>query len=154
MYPWLVTVHLLGLVLFLATHGVSMWVAFRVRRETSREVIGALLAMSKRSNQVMYLGLLLLGLGGLAAAAQVGWLTASWIVASYVVVIVVLAVMYAVGAGYYYRLRDGLEGTDGTPRLDDAALASTRRTRRPEVLAAVGGIGLALLVWLMAVKPG
>lgn len=154
MYAWLVTLHVLGVVLFLVTHGVSMWTAFRVRRETDRDVLTALLAMSARSNQVMYLGLLLLGVGGLGAAASAGWLAAGWVVASYGVFLAVLLVMFMVASPYYYRLRDGLEGTEKVPRLDDQELRDQLQTRRPEVLALVGGGGLAILVWLMTVRPG
>jgi uncharacterized membrane protein len=154
-YLWLVAVHLLGLILFVMCHGVSMFVAFRIRRETNRDLIAAFLALSNRATQAMYLGLLLLGVGGVAAAWVNGWLTASWVVASYVVLVVTLLVMWAVGAGYYYPLRDGLEGTEKTPRLDDAALARTLSTsRRPEILAATGLAALAILVWLMVLKPG
>jgi Predicted integral membrane protein (DUF2269) len=154
MYVWLVALHVLGVVLFLVTHGVSMWTAFRVRRETNRDVIAALLGMSARSNQVMYLGLLLLGVGGLGAAASAGWLAAGWVVASYAVFLAVLLAMFMIASPYYYRLRDGLEGTAKVPRLDDDELQVRLQTRRPEVLALVGGSGLAVLVFLMAVKPG
>jgi uncharacterized membrane protein len=154
MYPWFVALHLVGLALFLVTHGVSMWVAFRVRGETRRDVLAALLGMSSRSNQVMYLGLILLGIGGLAAGATAGWLDAPWVVASYAVFLTVLLLMFVIASPYYYRLRDGLEGTDKVPRLDDEALAEEQRTRRPEALALIGGGGLLALIWLMAVKPG
>jgi hypothetical protein len=155
MYPWLVALHLLGLVVFLACHGVSMFVAFRVRREPDRAVVAALLGLSSRGNQVMYLGFLLLGIGGLGAAASAGLLTAPWVVASYVVVVVTLVAMWAMGAGFYYPLREGLEGTPKTPRLDDVELrARLSGSRRPEALAGVGFTALVLLVWLMTLKPG
>ena len=102
----------------------------------------------------MYLGFLLLGIGGLGAAANVGWLTATWVVASYVVIVVVILLMYMVGAGFYYPIRDGLEGTEKTPRLDDAELAARLDNRRPEALAVIGFAGLLILFWLMALKPG
>ncbi len=154
MFPWLVALHVIGVVLFLVTHGVSMWTAFRVRSETNREVIAALLGMSARSNQLMYLGLAILGVGGLGAAASVGWLASAWVLASYAVFLAVLLLMFVVASPYYYRLRDGLEGTEKVPRLDDEALRETLQTRRPDVLALVGGGGLVVLVWLMAVRPG
>jgi hypothetical protein len=155
MYPWLVAVHLVGLVVFLACHGVSMFVAFRVREEPDRAVIAALLGLSARGNQVMYLGLLLLGIGGLGAAATAGWLLAPWVIASYVVVAVTILAMWAMGAGFYYPIREGIEGTPKTPRLDDAELrARLAASRRPEALAGVGLTALVLLVWLMTLKPG
>jgi peptidoglycan/LPS O-acetylase OafA/YrhL len=154
MYVWLVALHVLGVVLFLVTHGVSMWTAFRVRRETNRDVLAALLRMSARSNQVMYLGLLILGVGGMGAAASAGWLATGWVVTSYAVFLAVLLAMFMIASPYYYRLRDSLEGTEKVPRLDDEELRDRLQTRRPELLALIGGSGLTALVFLMAVKPG
>ena len=65
MFGWLVALHLVGFAIFLIAHGVSMWVAFRIRREPNRDVVAALLGLSSRGSQVMYLGFLLLGIGGL-----------------------------------------------------------------------------------------
>ncbi len=154
MFGWFVVLHLVGFATFLVAHSVSMWVAFRIRREPNRDVVAALLALSARGNQLLYLGLILLGIGGLGAAAQAGWLTASWVVASYLVVVVILLLMYMVGAGFYYSLRDGVVGTEKTPRLEDSELAARLDNRRPEMLAVIGGLGLLILIWLMVMKPG
>jgi hypothetical protein len=102
----------------------------------------------------MYLGLLLLGIGGLGAAGSAGLLTAPWIVASYVVLIVVFIAMYALGAGFYYPLREELDGTDGAPALDSGAMVTRLQNRRPEALSLLGFGGLAVLIWLMVFKPG
>jgi hypothetical protein len=153
-YPWLVALHLLGVAVLLLAHGISIGVAFRIRVERDRDVIAAMLELSRRAAQVVYLGLALLGLGGLGAAWSAGLLTAPWNVASYVVVTVVLAVMFAVASPYYHGLRGDLKGAADAPPLDDTALAARLRTRRPEVLAAVGGTGLVALIALMTVKPG
>jgi asparagine N-glycosylation enzyme membrane subunit Stt3 len=111
--------------------------------------------MSARGNQAMYLGLLLLGIGGLGAAASAGILLAPWVIASYVVVVVTLLAIWAIGAGFYYPLREGLEGTEMTPRLDDAELrARLAGSGRPEALASVGLVSLTVLVWLMTINPG
>ena len=153
MYQWLVFLHLVGLVLFVSMHGVSMWVAFRVRRTPDPDTGRLLLDMSQRGNQIMYLGLLLLGIGGLGAAWQADLLLAPWIVASYVVVVVIILGMYAVGAGFYYPLREALAPKEGPP-IEAAELASRLDNRRPELLALIGGGGLVILIWLMVLKPG
>jgi len=154
MYQWLVFVHLVGLVLFLLMHGVSMWAAFGVRSDPRPETARVLLGLSMRANQAMYLGLLLLIVGGLGAAWNANQLTAGWIVASYVVLIVVIAGMYALGASFYYPLREALLPKDGGPSTIDAAeLAQRVANRRPEGLAVVGLGGLLILTWLMVLKP-
>jgi len=153
-YPWLVFVHLVGLVLFVAAHGVSMFVSFRVRRERDRAVVATLLDLSMRGNQASYAGLLLIGIGGLGAAWVSSQLLAPWVVASYVVIVVVAVAMGAIAASYYYRLRDEVSGTRGVAAIADADLPRRLDTRRPEALAVIGGLGLVVLVWLMVLKPG
>jgi hypothetical protein len=154
LYRWLVFLHLVGLVLFLLAHGVAMFCAFRVRRERDRTVIATLLTLSASGSQGSYLGLILLGLGGLGAAWQASLLMATWVVGSYVVVVIIIVAMYAIGASYYYRVREGLTGTERTPLMDEAELLRSLDSRRPEALAAIGLVGLVVLVWLMVLKPG
>jgi hypothetical protein len=71
-----------------------------------------------------------------------------------IVLIAVIASMYAVGASYYYRLRDLLAGKDGQPPIAGEALAAYLDSRRPDILGAIGALGLVALVWLMVMKPG
>ncbi len=80
-------------------------------------------------------------------------LLAGWVVASYVVLIAVLVGMWALGAGFYYPLREALAGKDGVAPIDRAELARRVDNRRPEALALVGLGGLIVLVWLMVLKP-
>jgi len=153
MYQWLVFVHLIGLVLFLLPHGVSMFVAFAIRGDPRHDNVTKLLGLSNQATRVMYLGLLLLIVGGLGAAWNANQLTAGWIVASYVVLFAVLIGMWAIGAGFYYPLREALAGKDGAPPIEGAELAQRLANRRPEALAVVGLGGLVVLVWLMVLKP-
>ena len=154
MYQWLVFLHLAGFTLFLLAHGVSMFAAFRVRREADPERAKLILELSARGSQTSYVGLILLGIGGLGAAGVNGWLLDGWVIASYVVLAIVLFGMYAIGASYYYRLRQALEGAEGVAPIGSDELHVRLQTRRPEALAALGLGGLAILVWLMVFRPG
>jgi uncharacterized membrane protein YhhN len=154
MYQWLVFVHLLGLVLFLLGHGVSIGCSFRARRERERAVITALLDLSSKGNQAGMVGLVVMAVAGLAAAWNTNQLTAPWIVASYVVLVAVILGMGAVASSYYYPLRDAINGAKGASPIRDEELIQRLDNRRPEVLALIGGVGLVLLVWLMVLKPG
>lgn len=156
LYPWFVVAHLVGLVVFAISHGASAFMAFRLRGERDPVVVDALLKVGGMSVGPMYIGLLLLVVGGLGAAAALDLWGKPWIIASIFVFVVVLIVMWAVASPYYMGLRKGLEerGPDGRPTMEPAALAATLDTRRPEILALVGTIGLVLLVWLMVIKPG
>ncbi len=155
MYAWLVLVHLTGLVVFAVGHGVSAIMTFRIRGSRDRGLVLELLALSQRSNQLAYLGLLLLLVGGIGAAAQAGLLTRTWVVATAVVLVAVILAMFALAAGFYYPLRRRLAELrpEGTPALWSDELADTLDNRRPDVLAAIGFGGLVLMIALMVLKP-
>jgi uncharacterized membrane protein len=155
-YSWFVVAHLVGLVLFAISHGASAFMSFRVRSERDPAVVEALLKVGGMAVGPMYIGLLLLVVGGLGAAAGGNLWGQPWIIASIVILVVVLVVMWAVASPYYMGLRKALEdrGPDGRPTMEPAALAVMLDTRRPEILALVGTAGLVLLVWLMVIKPG
>jgi hypothetical protein len=152
-YQWFVFAHLVGLVVFVFAHGTSAFVSFHIRSMRDPEVVADYLRMSNQATRVATIGLIVLLIGG-AGAATVGdtW-SHPWVWASIIVLIVVAVLMWAVGAAYYYPLRDLLAGKDGVPPPDGDALAAQLDSRRPDILALVGGAGLVILVWLMAVKP-
>ena len=159
LFPWFVLLHLVGLVIFVACHGVSMFVAFRIRSQREPRAIAAAMEASSMAIGPMYLGMLLLIVGGLGAAAGANLWGEPWIIASMVVLVVVIAVMYSVATPYYGRLREavGLRAPKGqTPQVTvtEDELAKMLDTRRPEILLAVGGIGILVLTWLMVLKPG
>jgi hypothetical protein len=69
--------------------------------------------------------------------------------------------MYLVGTKYYVRVRHAVgqpapQDPKGTTleTLDPDALARLLDSRRPELLAAIGGGGLTALIALMVMKPG
>ena len=153
MYDWLVSLHLVGFAIFLVAHAIGMWASFRIRNERDRAVIAALLGLSVRGSQVMYIGLLLLLIGGFGAGATAGLLLAPWMIASYVTLVVVFVLMSAIAGMFYHPLRAALDGTDRVARLSDDELVARLQNRRPELLAAISGTGIVLLVVLMTVKP-
>lgn len=156
MYQALVFLHLLGVVIMAVAHGVSIFAAFRVRGESDPRVVSAILGMSKSAVLVLYVGLLLMAIGGFGAAWQAGLLLAPWTIASYVVLVVVIGVMYSVATPFYVRLREML-GAIGGPDAsapDVEAMQAALATRRPEILVLVGGVGMLVLLWLMVVRPG
>jgi hypothetical protein len=156
LYPWFVLAHVIGVVLFAVSHGVSAFVAFRVRPERDPHTVAVLLHLSRVATGPMYVGLLLIVLGGLGAAAAADLWFEPWIIASIGVLVVVLGVMYSVASPYYARVREAVGDPEGDPRAVTTGdeLAALLDSRRPEVLVSVGSVGLVVLVWLMVVKPG
>lgn len=153
-YTWFVFVHVAGLVLFVAAHGVSMFTAYRIRALRDPAAVLADLAWSQAATRVATVGLLALLIGGAGAATVSGVWGTRWVLGSVVVLVIVIAAMYGVGARYYYALRGRLtpDALAAAP-ISTAELTTLLSSRVPDVLTGVGGIGLLVLVWLMVFKP-
>lgn len=159
LFSWFVLLHLIGLVLFVACHGVSMFVAFRIRSQREPRAIAAAMEASSMAIGPMYLGMLLLIVGGLGAAAGAGLWFEPWIIASAVVFVLVIGAMYGIATPYYIRVRQAVGAPvrgepGGEPTVSPEELAALLDTRRPEALLVTGGLGLVILLWLMVLKPG
>jgi hypothetical protein len=159
MYTWIVYLHILGAFAFALAHGTSMLVAFRVRATRDVSRISELLALSQLATRLMYVGLLLLLVGGIWAAFDGDWWGKAWVWLALGVLIAVGVVMYAVATPFYGQMRaaaglgqGGATSAEGAV-TDPAGLEQLATSRRPEVLALVGGFGLAVILWLMVVKP-
>ena len=111
-----------GLVIFAVAHGGSVFMSFQLRGEQITVVVDALLKVGQLAVGPMFLGLVLLIIGGLGAAAGGNLWGEPWIIASIVVFIAVLVVMWAVGSPYYMGLRKSFE-----ERARTAGRLSSRR---------------------------
>lgn len=160
MHGLMVFLHVLGAFVFVLAHGASVLVAFRLRTERERGRVAALLDLSSLGISVMYIGLATLLVAGVTAGFTGDHWGRAWIWAAIGILVAVAVAMYALGTTFYARMR--VAAGAGVPaqlaaRYDppptaadlDAMLASDR----PLILAAIGGIGLAAIVWLMVAKP-
>ncbi len=153
-YQWFVFIHLVGFAIFIFAHGASAFATFQIRGMRDADAVAGYLALSQWATRTAYLGLTLLLIGGAGAASVSNLWAQPWVWGSVVVLILVLVGMYAVGATYYYRLRDLLAGKDGKPPLDGDALAAYLDSRVPDVLGLIGASGVVIIVYLMVLKPG
>lgn len=155
LYPWLGLLHVIGLLVFVGAHAISMAAAFGIRARPDRATVTVLLGASLLATRVAYLGLLLLGVGGAGAATLAGVWVTPWVLGTTAVLVAVLVVMYAVAAPYYMGLREAIDGnpTKGIEPLTDDQLADRLASRRPEILAVLGGSGLVIMVGLMVLRP-
>jgi hypothetical protein len=155
MYSWLVFIHLLGVFGFLMSHGVAAFVAFRVRTEKDLTALRALLALSGRSGITMFISLLVLLAGGISAAI-VGHISRNWPFAALVVLIVVSGLMSAFTGRQFRKIRVAAGFTGGIKVTGEAKpeeLAASQVAFNPWVSAVTGGAGLAIILWLMVLKP-
>ena len=105
MYGVVVLLHVLGAFAFVLAHGVSMLVSFRLRseRDPVRRVL--LFELSSTGINLMYIGLAVLLLAGIAAGFLGNHWGRLWIWAALGTLVVVMAVMYAVATPFYGRMR-------------------------------------------------
>ncbi len=161
MHPWFVFAHVLGAFLFVIAHGVSMGATLKLRGERDRGRAAVLLQLSQGAVGTMYLGLLLLLAGGIAAGFSGNYWGRLWLWVAIGVLLLVTIAMYAMATPFYARLRtamgipyaDGKMRDDGQPPLSEADVDALLDSSRPVVLALIGGIGLVVIVWLMVTKP-
>ena len=160
MYDWIVFGHVIGGFVFVLGHGASMIVAFQIRGQRDAARIRDLLSVSQVGTGVMYGGLLILLVAGIAAGFVGDHWGRLWIWTAIGILIAVMAVMYSVASPHYGRMR----AAAGAPGYEDRAarfkppvtredLPRLADSSRPIVLALVGGIGLASLLYLMLFKP-
>jgi hypothetical protein len=158
LYPWIVFLHVLGAFAFVLAHGAAALCAFRIRAERDPERIGLLLDLSRLGIGLSYTGLLVLLVAGIAAGIVGQWFGSVWIWAAIGVLVAVMVGMFATATPYYNRVRVAVgkpaygEGPGPAP-VSPAELAALLDSRRPEIIAAIGLAGLALLLWLMVFKP-
>jgi len=153
-YQWFVFTHLVGIVLFVFSHGASAFATYQIRGLRDPDAVSGYLTMSQQATRAAYVGLLVLLIGGAGAATVNDFWPKPWVWGSVIVLIGVFVGMYAVGARYYYGLRDRLAGKGGKPAITPEELAVYLDSRVPDILGAIGGLGLLVLVWLMVMKPG
>jgi uncharacterized membrane protein len=158
---WIVFLHVLGAFMFVAGHGVSMFVVFQVRRETDRTKLTALLDLSGWSLGVAGIGLLILFVSGIVAGIVLNSWAQTWLWVALALFIVIALLMTPVGGTYLRNLRlaigqapRGAKPGDPPPvPATDAQLAALQDSRKPELLLLLGAGGFVVILWLMMFKP-
>ena len=158
---WIVFLHVLGAFMFVAGHGVSMFVVFQVRREADRGTLAALLDLSGWSLGVAGIGLLILFVSGIVAGIVLGSWGKIWLWVALVLFIVIGIVMTPVGGTYLRNLRLAIGQRPGNAKpgdpdpvpVSDGELQAMQASRRPELLLLIGAGGFVVILWLMMFKP-
>lgn len=160
MYRWIIFLHVLGAFAFVMAHGASANIAFKLRRETSRERIAALLDLSTAYFGGMYVALLVMLLTGIALGFVGNWWGQGWIWLALALLLAKLFAMFTMAARSFTQLRQaaGLPYFDGKPHpaaqpAGPEEIAARATAINPIPIAVVGFGGLALIVWLMMFKP-
>ncbi len=150
MYTFWLFVHLGGLLLFVAGHGASATAGLRLRGERDPARMAALLDASAATRGATYVGLVLLGIGGIADAFVGHWWSAGWIWASIVVFVAMTVILVGLAIPHYRRLRLAVSGAT-VP--DGAEIERLAASSIPLAILWVGVVGLGVILWLMVAKP-
>jgi hypothetical protein len=161
LYPWIVFIHIAGAFVFVLSHGVGVWSSFQLDRERDPGRVRTLLDLMSSSLTGVYIGLLVLLVGGIWAGIAGSHFGRGWIWAALGLLIAIAVAMYAIATRYYATLREAVgirsqqtkkDAPDPVP-VGQVELEAILARNPSAPLAAVGFGGLALILLLMVLKP-
>lgn len=156
MYRYWFMLHIIGVVAFMATHGVSMFAMYRIRNlDLDRSRIADAIAFSGVTTRPMYISLLVLVVAGFVAGVQGKWIDDWWIWLAVVVLVITSGLMTAIAAPYFRRITEACAvRPSGVPRTSDEELQSLLRGSTTTLITVIGSVGLLVILYLMIFKPG
>jgi hypothetical protein len=159
-YGAVVFVHATTILLFFVAHGVSMTVAFALKREADPARVRALLDLSRFSLGVPIVVVLVVGLlSGIAAGFMGGHWGRIWIWASLVIFLVVGGAMTPLATLRLKPIRIAagmapLQASDTeAPAEDQQEMRRLIAAWNPLPVAAMGLTAFIVILWLMLEKP-
>ena len=160
-YSLLVFFHILGTFGFMLAHGVSSFVALRLRSERNLERIRALLELSSASMALMYGSLLLIFGTRIWAGFRGNWWRMGWIWAGLGLLIFVTIAMFVLASPYYTRVRKaagmdyyGLKkGQPPDPPVGEDEMTALLSSSRPYMIAGIRLGAIIMILYLMVMKP-
>jgi hypothetical protein len=160
LYQWVVLLHVIAAFTFALAHGVSAGVALKLRGERDVPRVQALLDLSRFAVNGMYGSIFVLLGAGITAAFIAGLWGKGWIWTAIVLLVVMFALMYARASTWFRDLRRAAgqpyetgKGAQPAEPANVAQLAALTASSRPMEIAAIGYVGLVLILWLMVMKP-
>jgi hypothetical protein len=160
MYTVMIFLHVLGVIVFAIGHGASVAVAFRMRGEREHARIAAMLDVSSWSKALMYWGLVITVVPGVVLGFMGGYWGTWWLWISIVLLVAVMGAMYSIATPAFRKLRVATGATLSVPSqkkavgLDtEGAIEGMATSWRPAALAIIGGVGFAIILWLMIAQP-
>ena len=158
MYNWLVLLHILFAFLFMLGHGAHVAAMLKFRGEPDPERSKTFFSNVPDIKYVRYFTVAM-GVFGFAAAFVTPWWKAGWPWISLVVFLIIWWVMYRYGGGYYGIISNAathlIEAKKTNTNLSAAQKEydDARNSPQAMIVATVGIVGLAIILWLMRFKP-
>ncbi len=153
-YQWWIYVHLAGVFGLLASHGVSMGVALRLRKERDPARVVTLLELSSLSVKPFYVSLLVLLAGGIGATTVAKLWSAPWIHMSIGTLVAVSVAMLIVARPYYRKVAFVARAmAGGSQAVTSQEFEAVLRSWRGTAVVAMGVVALGGILHLMLFKP-
>ena len=153
-WQWWLLVHLTGVLVFVGAHGVSMFVMFRIRGERDRQRIAGLITFSGTTTKPMYVGLVILTVGGVGAGLTLHLFSQWWLWIAIAILLITIGLMTGLAKPYFRRITAACEvRPSGVPRVSDEELEQLLRSGEAHVISAIGVVGLLSILYLMLFKP-
>ena len=153
-FQWIKFLHIASVLAFLASHGVSMVVLYRIRGERDRKKILDLITLSGETTLPMYVSLGAIVITGVLAGLKIKAFQHWWIWVAIVLLLAIVGLMTAVAKPYFNRVKTACEvRPSGVPRVSDDELGEILGGPSAHVIAAIGVIGLLAILYLMVFGP-
>lgn len=161
LYQWVKFLHILGAIGFFMAHGASAVMSIRLQQERDLKRIQAILDLSKAAVPAMYISLLVLLLAGIAAGIIRNWFQFGWIWTALVLMFLLIVGMYVYVARYFEPIRKAVglpyresrqEKAAETP-LSEAEIDTLIKSSNPNIMLGVSFAVVAVILWLMVLKP-
>jgi hypothetical protein len=161
LYEWIRFLHMVAAISFMVSHGTSIAISFRLKKEEDVERIKTMLDISGSMWIAMILSLLVAGIAGIVLGFMLSWWSQWWIWVSIVLLVVITIWMFQVGQSTYHQLRKtlgmpyqagGKEMPAQEPAPIEESYAQIAKTR-PHLMLLVGYGGFVVIIWLMMFKP-
>jgi uncharacterized membrane protein len=154
MYEWIVLIHIVGVLGFMFSHGVSAAMALRLRHERNPDRIRVMLQISNSSLSVFYISVVLLLGGGIWAGFNGRWWDQGWIWVALGLFLANLIFMYALPAPYYKKIREVMTIEESSSSaVAPAQLDEMLRSNVPLIVVVVGLASVLFIAYLMVIKP-
>jgi hypothetical protein len=151
LYQWIVYVHILAVFAFLLAHGTATAITFKLRGERRIERIRALLDLSQSMRILGSVSLLVLIVAGIILGFMGNWWGHGWIWTALILLVLMSVAMSVLASRPLLRARQLLAAKSAAEV--DQQLSTLLVAPNPVVLSVIGGVGIAIILWLMQFKP-
>jgi hypothetical protein len=154
-FNWVLYAHIASAFVFLAAHGVSMVVLYRIRGERDRVKIMTLITLSGATTLPMYVALGAIVVSGVLAALKLESFGHWWVWVAIAILVATIGLMTAIAKPYFAKIKLACQvRPSGVPRTSDEELTEILRGPTAHVITAIGVIGLLAILYLMVFTPG